>query len=108
MTVAIDGKIHYPDSHLKFHFAAAAVVGVSLNGVRARGKKMVPLVLGVIAQLCLAQGMIGLLWPEKLKDCTVLWFPFFPTHRTIRSIGVLSLCAAVALFGLLLMQPQLS
>jgi len=65
---------------------------------------MGPLVLGCIAQLCLAQGMVGLLWPEKLKDCTILWFPFFPTQRMIRSIGVVSLCAAAALFGLLLIQ----
>jgi len=45
----------------------------------------------LIAQLCLAFGMAGLLWPEKVKGCTVLWFPWIPTYRAVRysSIGAI-------------------
>jgi len=45
----------------------------------------------LIAQLCLAFGMAGLLWPEKVKGCTLLWFPWIPTYRAVRysSIGAI-------------------
>ncbi len=58
--------------------------------------------LSCIVQICLAYGMTGIFWPEKLKDCTILWFPFFPTHRTIRHTGVGALCASGLLFVVLL------
>ena len=39
------------------------------------------LTLSLVVQLCLIYGMTGIFWPDKLKDCTILWFPFFPTLR---------------------------
>lgn len=62
------------------------------------------LALGLVVQICLAYGMAGLFWPEKLKDCTLLWFPFFPTHRMIRHSGVAALCVSGLLFVVLLSQ----
>jgi hypothetical protein len=62
------------------------------------------LTLGLIVQLCLIYGMTGIFWPDKLKDCTILWFPFFPTLRMIRHSGVAALLVSVTLFGVLLAQ----
>ena len=49
------------------------------------------LVFPVIVQICLAFGMAGLLWPDKVKGCTVLWFPWIPSYRAVRysSIGAI-------------------
>ncbi len=62
------------------------------------------LTLSLVVQLCLIYGMTGIFWPDKLKDCTILWFPFFPTLRMIRHTGVAALLVSVTLFGVLLGQ----
>jgi hypothetical protein len=56
------------------------------------------LVFPVIVQICLAFGMAGLLWPDKVKGCTVLWFPFIPSYRAVRysSIGAIIFSMLVA------------
>lgn len=41
------------------------------------------LVFPVVVQICLAFGMAGLLWPDKVKGCTILWFPWIPTYRAV-------------------------
>lgn len=64
------------------------------------------LALGLITQLCLVYGMTGIFWPDKLKDCTILWFPFFPTLRMIRHTGVAALVVSVTLFAVLIGQIQ--
>jgi len=64
------------------------------------------LTLSLAVQLCLAYGMAGIFWPDKLKECTILWFPFFPTLRTIRHTGVAALLVSVTLFVVLLGQIQ--
>lgn len=59
--------------------------------------------LPVIVQLCLAFGMAGLLWPERVKPVfEVLMFPFFPTYRTLRthSIGAIAMSALLFLMWL--------
>ena len=62
------------------------------------------LTLSLIVQLCLVYGMTGIFWPDKLKDCTILWFPFFPTLRTIRHTGVAALLVSGTLFAVLIGQ----
>src|SRR5207253_10030017 len=50
--------------------------------------------LPLLVQICLAVGMAGLLWPDKVKPVfELLMFPWLPTYRALRihSIGVLGL-----------------
>ena len=49
------------------------------------------MVFPVIVQICLGFGMAGLLWPDKVKGCTLLWFPWIPSYRAVRysSIGAI-------------------
>jgi hypothetical protein len=56
------------------------------------------LIFPVIVQICLAFGMAGLLWPDKVKGCTLLWFPWIPTYRAVRysSIGAIIFSLLVA------------
>lgn len=44
------------------------------------------LTLSLVVQLCLAFGVAGLLWPEKLVAVfDVLMFPWQATHRLVRA-----------------------
>jgi hypothetical protein len=56
--------------------------------------------LCLVLQLCLAFGMAGLFWPEKLMPLfDILMFPWAASYRTVRanSIGALGLaCLLVA------------
>jgi hypothetical protein len=55
--------------------------------------------LAMAVQICLAVGMAGLFWPEKLKPVfEVLMFPWFPTYRTLRAHSVGALAISVLLF----------
>ena len=56
------------------------------------------LIFPFIVQICLAFGMAGLLWPDKVKGCTLLWFPWIPTYRAVRysSIGAIIFSLLVA------------
>jgi hypothetical protein len=55
--------------------------------------------LPVMAQVSLALGLAGLLWPEKFAPVfEVLMFPWPSSHRIVRLNGV----AAIALSGFLL------
>ena len=49
------------------------------------------MIFPVVVQICLAFGMAGLLWPDKVKGCTLLWFPWIPSYRAVRysSIGAI-------------------
>ena len=50
--------------------------------------------LPLLVQICLAVGMAGLLWPDKVKPVfELLMFPWLPTYRALRihRIGVLGL-----------------
>jgi len=50
-------------------------------------------------QLCLAFGIAGLLWPEKLKPVfETLMFPWFPTYRALRNHSVAAILLSVVLF----------
>lgn len=56
------------------------------------------MVFPVIVQICLGFGMAGLLWPDKVKGCTLLWFPWIPSYRAVRysSIGAIVFSVLVA------------
>jgi hypothetical protein len=48
--------------------------------------------LCLVLQLCLAFGVAGLFWPEKLLPVfDVLMFPWAASHRTIRAHSVAAL-----------------
>jgi hypothetical protein len=56
--------------------------------------------LPVMAQVCLALGLAGLLWPEKFAPVfDVLMFPWASSDRIVRLNGI----AAIALSGFLLL-----
>jgi hypothetical protein len=55
--------------------------------------------LPVLVQICLAVGMAGLLWPEKVKPVfELLMFPWFPTYRTLRVHSVAAIGLSFLLF----------
>ena len=56
--------------------------------------------LAIIIQLSLGFGVAGLLWPEKVKDCTILWFPFMPSYRAVRTSSIAAILFSVFVFGL--------
>jgi hypothetical protein len=57
--------------------------------------------LGV--QLCLAFGLAGLFWPEKLMPLfDVLMFPWTASHRGIRANSLAAIGLSVLLFARLL------
>jgi len=57
------------------------------------------LTLPLVIQLCLAFGIAGLLWPEKLKPVfETLMFPWFPTYRALRNHSVAAILLSVVLF----------
>jgi hypothetical protein len=55
--------------------------------------------LCLVVQLCLAFGVAGLFWPEKIMPLfDVLMFPWAASHRSVRANSI----AALGLFVLLL------
>ena len=59
--------------------------------------------LCLVVQLCLAFGVAGLFWPEKLMPFfEVLMFPWAASHRGIRANSVASIGLSVLLFARLL------
>lgn len=57
------------------------------------------LVLSLVVQLCLAFGMAGLLWPERLIAVfDVLMFPWPATHKFVRANAWAALLLSVLLF----------
>ena len=73
------------------YFMATLIDLVGRPGDRELARLGSLIAFPLIAQLCLAFGMAGLLWPEKVKGCTLLWFPWIPTYRAVRysSIGAI-------------------
>jgi hypothetical protein len=60
--------------------------------------------LCVVVQLCLAFGVAGLFWPEKLKPIfEVLMFPWAARYRSIRANSVAAIGLSVLLFARLLL-----
>jgi len=64
------------------------------------------LVFPVIVQICLAFGVAGLLWPEKVKGCTLLWFPWIPSYRAVRYSSIGAILFSVLVFALLIAQSR--
>jgi hypothetical protein len=59
--------------------------------------------LCLAAQLCLAFGMTGLLWPDKLMPLfDVLMFPWAASYRAIRANSIAAIGLAVLLLVRLL------
>jgi hypothetical protein len=59
-------------------------------------------VLGMclVVQLCLAFGVAGLLWPERLMPVfEVLMFPWSASHRGIRANSIAAIGLSVLLFA---------
>jgi hypothetical protein len=58
--------------------------------------------LALIVQLSLGFGMAGLLWPEKVKDCTILWYPWIPSYRAVRTSSIAAIAFSMLVFCLFL------
>ncbi|MGA8273844.1 MAG: hypothetical protein WB919_19935 [Candidatus Sulfotelmatobacter sp.] len=59
--------------------------------------------LCLVVQLCLAFGVAGLFWPEKLMPLfEVLMFPWAASYRGIRANSVAAIGLSVLLFARLL------
>jgi len=59
--------------------------------------------LCLLVQLCLAFGVAGLFWPEKLMPFfEVLMFPWAASHRSIRANSVAAIGLSVLVFARLL------
>jgi hypothetical protein len=57
----------------------------------------------IVVQLCLAFGVAGLLWPEKLMPFfEVLMFPWAASYRGIRANSIAAIGLSVLLFARLL------
>jgi hypothetical protein len=57
----------------------------------------------IVVQLCLAFGVAGLLWPEKLMPFfEVLMFPWAASYRSIRANSIAAIGLSVLLFARLL------
>ncbi|MGA6983214.1 MAG: hypothetical protein WBZ11_16810 [Candidatus Sulfotelmatobacter sp.] len=56
--------------------------------------------LCLIVQLCLAAGVAGLFWPEKLMPVfETLMFPWPATYRGLRTNSFLAICLSLLLFA---------
>jgi hypothetical protein len=59
--------------------------------------------LCVVLQLCLAFGVAGLFWPEKIMPFfDVLMFPWAASHRSVRANSIASLGLSALLLARLL------
>ncbi len=57
----------------------------------------------LVVQLCLAFGMTGLLWPDKLMPLfSILMFPWSASHRTIWANSLAAIGVSLLLFVRLL------
>ena len=60
---------------------------------------MMDLELCFMVQLCLAFGVAGLLWPEKLMPIfDVLMFPWTATYRGLRANSIAAIALSLLLF----------
>jgi hypothetical protein len=60
--------------------------------------------LCAVVQLCLAFGVAGLFWPEKLKPVfEVLMFPWGASYRSIRANALAAIGLSLLLFARLLL-----
>ena len=84
----------------------------SPKGTGSRSNTMVPfflsvmthLLLCVIVQFCLAFGMAGLFWPEKLMPLFgILLFPWAASYRAIWANSVAVIALSLLLFAKLLL-----
>jgi hypothetical protein len=58
--------------------------------------------LSVVLELCMAFGMVGLLWPEKLMPLfLVLMFPWSATYRAIRANSIAAIGLSLLLLAVL-------
>jgi hypothetical protein len=56
--------------------------------------------LCVVVQLCLAFGVAGLLWPERLMPFfEVLMFPWAASYRAVRANSIAAIALSVLLFA---------
>lgn len=61
------------------------------------------LAASLIVQVCLALGLAGLFWPEKLLPVfDVLMFPWASSYRTVRIHSIAAIAVSVLLFGVML------
>ena len=59
--------------------------------------------LCLIVQVCLAFGVAGLFWPEKMRPFfDVLMFPWAASHRSVRANSVAALGLSILLLARLL------
>jgi hypothetical protein len=64
---------------------------------------MIKLELCVVVQLCLAFGVAGLFWPEKLKPVfEVLLFPWAASYRMIRANSLAAIGLSILLLARLI------
>lgn len=63
--------------------------------------------LCLLVQFCLAFGIAGLLWPEKIKPYfEVMMFPYGATYRALRANSIASVALSVLLFARLLAESR--
>jgi hypothetical protein len=56
--------------------------------------------LCLVVQLCLAFGVAGLLWPERLMPFfEVLMFPWAASYRAVRANSIAAIALSVLLFA---------
>jgi hypothetical protein len=60
----------------------------------------------IIVQICLAFGVAGLLWPEKVKGWRLLWFPWIPSYRAVRYSSIGAILFSVLVFALFVVQSR--
>ena len=61
------------------------------------------LALCVVVQVCVAIGVAGLFWPEKLRPVfDVLMFPWAASHRSVRANSIASIGLSILLLARLL------
>jgi hypothetical protein len=59
--------------------------------------------LCLLVQFCLAFGVAGLFWPEKIKPYfEVLMFPWAASYRTLRANSIAAVALSVLLFAKML------
>ncbi|MGC1373871.1 MAG: hypothetical protein WA824_17185 [Candidatus Sulfotelmatobacter sp.] len=64
---------------------------------------MINLELCLVVQLCLAFGVAGLFWPDKLMPLfDVLLFPWMATYRAVRANSVAAVGLSILLLARLL------
>ncbi len=61
----------------------------------------------LLVQFCLAFGVAGLFWPEKLMPIfEILMFPWNATYRAVRANSIASVALSLLLFARLLMSAR--